>query len=302
MTKKLIPTSLAALALMASCSTGVKDSYQTFAYTEYNLIVDNDDPNQPAQASIGNYEVKYNISRNVMDIKASDIIINNQKYSFETDTMAIHISYFTTLDGKNVDKMSLYKKGNAGGAASDLTANFVYKYLPQTYDLTNPSFQISYSQRLDINYVLNNRYHVQSFWPSCYYTGASIAREGDNSYSTRNTNYIVQIDFEKNLAAAYVYDAEYSVDKPEDYPKVIKMADIPVKFAHDRFYLEAASPKTTVLGKKDGKTDMIESEQFQATDFSMELTSADLTEVSISYNIDGKSVFFRGCCILKGGM
>lgn len=287
--------------LLASCDTGTKDSYQTIFYPEYNLIVDNTDASQPAQVSNGNYEVKFNISKNCVDIKASDIIFNNQKYSFETDTMALRQKFFN-IDGSQTYYLTFSKRGSSvvGSPASDLAGTFVYCYYPTNSDnLLNPDFTLRGVERLDLSYTLSDSYKVQTFWPFAFYQGQSVVSSGYNTYSTKESGYLTQIDFEKKTASLYIYNAEFTGDKDKTLPKVIKLEDIPVVFTHEGFSLEAAAPKTTVLGIKDSRPALVDSVGFAATDFSLALTSADLTDVMISYKLLDHQVNFRGCSIVK---
>lgn len=300
MRKSLIPIALFALSL-ASCDTGVKDSYQTMNYQEYNLITDKNNLDQPAQASVGKYEIKYNISKNVMDVKGSDIIINNQKISFESDTMAIKVTYFKTADDGYVEVWGFSKAGKAGTSVRDLNATFPWTYYSKTTDLTTPDFEVGCFQRFNVSYDLDAGYRVQSFWPSPFFKGNSYASEGTSSHSTKNITYLVQMNFVKNLATAYVYNPEFSVNKPSDYPKVIMIDSIPIKFSHSMFALEASNPKTKIRGKVDNKDVMVESPSFKATDFKMNFLSPDMTDVSISYEIDGKKINFNGSSVLKAG-
>lgn len=295
--------SLAAMAfVLASCDTGTKDSYQTLTYPEYNLIVDNQDPNQPAQASYVNYEVKNNISKNVVDVKASDLVINNQKYSFETDTMALQSKTFNVEGLGNTYNLYFSKPGQAGqgSGVSNMNGTFVYCYMT-TSNLLNPSYNVTVGQRLDLNYTLNDRYKVQTFWPASMYRGYTTSSASGQSHSTRESDYVTQIDFEKNTASVYVYNAKLSADQASTFPKIIRFEGIPVVFTHQGFSLRADAPKTTILGKKDNQAAMVDSVGFEAKDFSLELTSSDLTETVISYTLDGHNVTFRGCSILKPG-
>lgn len=293
--------SLGAVALLlASCDPNTKDSYQTLTYPEYNLIVDTQDMDADAQASYGDYQVKFNISQYCVDVKASDIIINNQKYSFETDTMAVRQKYFT-IDGTTSYYMMFYKNGiaGAGSAASDLTGTFVGCFVPQTNDILNPSFALAAQERLDLRYTLNGRYRVQTFWPAAYYQGRNVAVSGSDTYTSTKTGYLTQIDFEKKTASIYVYNAEFSADKENAMPKVMRFEGIPVVFDHYGFRLESAAPKTQVLGIKDNRTALVDSVGFEAKDFTLELTSDDLTDVMISYKLKGNQINFQGTSILK---
>lgn len=301
MKKTLLSLGAAAL-LLTSCDTSTKDSYQTLTYPEYNLLVDTQDVDALAQASYSDYQVKFNISKYCIDVKSSDIIINNQKYSFETDTMAVRQKYFT-IDGNTSYFLTFSKKGSVGtgSAASDLTGTFVGCFVPQTSDILNPSFTLAAQERLDLSYTLNGRYRVQTFWPAAYYQGRNVAISGSDTYATTKTGYLTQIDFEKKTATIYVYNAEFSADKENAMPKVMRFEGIPVIFDHYGFRLESAAPKTQVLGIKDNRTALVDSVGFEAKDFILELTSADLTDVMISYKLKGNQINFQGTSILKPG-
>ncbi len=301
MKKAILP--LAALSLLiASCNPDTKDSYQTLSFPEYNLIIDDQNPDQLAQASYVNYQIKNNISKEVVDVKATDLVINNQKYSFETDTMKLRTKSIP-LEGGTSYNLYFSKKGPAGVgcAASDINGTFVYYYTPPS-NVLNPVYEsIQLGQRLDLSYILNDRYKVQTFWPVAFYLGQTTSFSDGESHSTKASHYLTQIDFEKNIASVYVYNAELSANQDSKFPKVIRFENIPVKFNHHEFYLEAESPKTTVLGKKDNQVAMVDSVGFEAKNFTMNLISADLTEVQINYTLDGHNVNFHGNSIVKPG-
>lgn len=296
--------SLGAIALMlASCDPSTKDSYQTIPYSEYNLLVDTRDMDTPAQASYGEYSIKFNISKNIVDLKASDIIINNQKRSFETDTMQLRTQTFN-VEGVGMTIDYVFSKAGAvrpGSDARDLKGKLVWCYMPNGNNILSPDYTVTVGQRLDLSYTLSDQYSVQTFWPAALYRGRTVSMDDATSHTCNTSDYLTQIDFSKKTAAVYVYNPQYTPDQPSTFPKVIRFEDIPVVFTHDGFSLESSAPKTTVLGKKDNVTAMVDSVGFAATDFSFMMTSPDLNEVVISYKLDGKSVNFRGCSIIKAG-
>lgn len=303
MIKKVIPFAVG-LLVFASCSTDTKDSYQTISFKEYNLIVDNQDASQPAQASLGVYELKNNISKGVVDIKSNDIIVNNQKLSFETDTMCLFSKTFTVtnIDGAgSAINYTFSKKGSAGvgSIASNLYGTLVWNFIPTSNNLLDPDYTLTIGQRLDLSYTLNDRYSVRTFWPTALFVGSTVATEGSSSFSTKAGHYLADIDFEKKLARVYVYNAQFSTDQDKSYPRVIRFEEIPVIFNHNGFSIQSEAPKTTVLGVKGNTITMVDSVKFKATDFKMDLMSFDLTDANISYKLDGKNISFQGCSILK---
>lgn len=295
--------SLASMALLlASCVPNTKDSYQTYSFPEYNMMVDTHDMDADAQASLSSYALKYNMSKNVIDIKTQDLVLNNQKYSFETDEMEFRSEMFKTENMGDAYNQVFSKSGavSVGSVASNLNGKLVWCYMRDNSNLNDPNYRLAVTQRLDLSYILNDRYKVQTFWPAALYKGTSWATDSDGTtYTDKNTDYLTQIDFEKKKAALYIYNAALSEGQGQDYPKVICIDDLPIIFYHDGIKLESAAPKTTVLGKDDNKVAMIESSDYKVTDFSFAMTSQDLTDVEINFKLDGKSVSFRGCSILK---
>lgn len=302
MNKSIIAAALAVTAL-ASCNTDTKDSYQTQPYPEYNLIVDNQDYSQLAQVSYCDYSAKYNLSRNVMDITATDIVVDNEKYSFETDEMQVG-SEAVKLEGTDgyLYNLVVSKSGQTatGSIASDLNGKFVWYYWPTNADPISPYYNVTLGQRLDMRYTLDNRYSVQTFWPVSFYKGLSNAYADGESYSNKTADYMANIDFKNKKATVYVYNPEFSGNQPTSFPKVICFDEIPVVFTHEGFSLEASAPKTTILGKdSNNKAVMVDSVGFAATDFSLYFLSQDKTDISLSYKLDGKAISFTGSSILK---
>ncbi len=296
---------IAALALLASCATDTKDSYQTVRFAESNLIIDTHNASEMAQVSNCGYDVKQNISKGTVELSTTNLILNNQSISFETDTMALRTQIYSfTIDGKEQQdyKLAFSKNGSASanGSVSNLAGSFIMCYY-RTGDLANPNYETGFFQRMDLRYTYNDHYKVQTFWPTAMYKGITVASEGPDTYTTRGSDYVSVIDFEKKTASVYVYNAEFSADQEKTLPKVILFEEIPVVYSHEGFSLESASPKTKVLGKKDNQTALIDSVGFAATDFSLLLTSSDLADAVISYKLDGKDVKFRGTSTLKTG-
>lgn len=303
MKKILFP--IAALALLASCNPSSKDSYQTVPFAESNLIVDTQDDSELAQVSDAVYSLKQNISQNTVELSTSNLSVNNMTQSFETEAMAINQDVYQFIeDGKEQTgyKWTFKKDGNASanGSVTNLKGSLITCYYTDTA-VDNPNYIIKYFTRMDLSYTLHGRYKVQTFWPTALYKGTTIATDDAESFSSKTADYISVIDFTKKVGSVYIYNAEFSADTEKALPKVIAIEDIPVVFTHDGFSLQSAAPKTRVLGKNDNKTELIESEEYAATDFSLVLTSSDLTDAAISFKLDGKFVKFSGSSTLKLG-
>lgn len=295
---------LAAIALIAvSCSTDTKDSQRTMTYYDYNMIVDRVNPDQKAQATYNSYELTLNFSKAAISLKTSDLIVNNQKMSFETDTMAYRSYYFKTVidDQETTIEQITFSKATAtgvGSAASNLKGSMLGMFVPATTDSLASTFKTALVERLDLSYTLSDRYNVQTFWPNSLYIGQTYSSDNQESLSTRATKYLVNINFPKEKATVFVYNCELSASD-KTTPKVIRIGDIPVRFNHDSYYLEASNPKTTVLTKKNNVPMLIDSIGFQVEDFSLRITSDDMTDANISYKLKGKSVNFSGSCVPK---
>lgn len=288
--------------ILTSCSTNTKDSYSMINFAECNLITDMENPDAPAQVSSSTYKLKVNFSKACIDMSTSDLEIDGKKVSFETDTIAYQPVYLVSDGGAYLEMGYFSKKSNVGRGAE--ITNLDAFFTPGVYNVSNlyvPEFDTTAGgtgMRLVMGYDLDQRYHLQTFWPLSFYMGETHVF-GAESFSTKNTAYRVELNFKKNTARMAIYYPEFSTDN-KDVPQAIVLEDIPITFDHDRYHLESAAPKTRILGKNDkGAAALLESEQYKATDFSFYLTSKDLTEASISYKIDGKSVNFTGCSIVK---
>lgn len=297
----LLPLAIVA-TMLAACSTDTKDSYSTANFGENNLIVNLDDPSAPAQVSTASYVLKLNWTQSCMSMYASDLVINNQKVSFETDTMAYRSAYLVANTGDYLEMGYFSKKSNVGKGA-EVTSLDAF-FTPGIYNITTlslPGFDstsVSTGLRLIMGYDLNNKYHVQTFRSMCFYMGKTDV-SGSETFSTNNTAYRVELNFEKNTSRVAIYFPEFSNDNA-DVPKAIVLEEIPILFSHTGYHLQSDAPLTKVLGKDaDGKFALIDSADYKATDFFFNITSDDLTEAAISYRINGKSVNFSGCSIVK---
>lgn len=302
MKRLLLP--LAVLAMMAvSCDTETKDSYSTINFSECNLITSLVDESQPAQISSSIYTMRLNWTKYCVELSTSDLVMNNQKISFETDTMALKTYYLVSEanSGSYIENGIFSSKANVGKGAE--ITNLDATFTPGNYAVSNiyvPEVQTMSSYqgyRLLMGYDLNGSYHVQTFWPICCYMGQSYV-VGAETFSTQTTSYRVELNTEKNTARVIVYSPQFT-SSDQDVPKAIVMEDIPVKFSSRSYYLEADAPTTRVLGNKDGVAALVDTERFNAANFSMTMASEDLTEVVITYKVDGKNVTFTGCSIVK---
>lgn len=297
MKKLLLPFAVVAL-VATSCSTDVKDSQYSDNYPEYNLIVDLNDPDALASASEGSYKFTYNITRNVVDISTSDLIINNQKSSFQTDTMGIKPKVL----GDKVSCLGFSSSRNVGQGA---TVTNLQGYMPTCFVASNSNilsssykFEYNYYTRLQLEYDLNDNYHVTTFWPQTCFVGSTNVISGDSSYSTNDTGFLLSIDFAKKLAKVYVLGVKLAAEDIENAPKVIVLEDVPVTMTHDSFFLDCASAKTQIPGVKDNTATLVETDEYKVTDLSLRL-SPDLIDANINFKVMDKTVYFRGSSIVK---
>ncbi len=301
MKRFILPLGLLALVL-SSCDTSTGESYSTMTFNEYNLISDLQNTEQPAQMSSAEYSLRLSWTYNSVELSTSDLIVNNQKVSFETDTMAL-VTYYIVSEstGSYFENGAFGKSGNVGIGAtvSDLSATFT----PGSYSVTNiyvPGVETSANllgYRLIMGFDLNDRYHVQTFWPDCYYKGTSYV-SGEGSFSTTETSYRVILNAESGTAKVVIYYPQLS-SADSDMPKAIVLESVPIKFSNKYYYLESEAPATQALGSKDGLTALVDTEEYNITSFSLTMGEEDLTQAIISYRIDGKTVTFDGYSIVK---
>lgn len=301
MKRFFLPLAILAIAL-ASCDTTSKDSYTTMGFGEYNLISDLTDTSKPAQVSSGSYSLKLNWTQNCVDLSTTSLTINNQKISFETDTMALKIVYLVPEGGGSYIEMGAFGNKSNVGKGAEIT-NLDGYFTPAYYNVNGlyvPEVETtigSAGYRMIMGYDLNDQYHVQTFWPMCYYVGKSYV-SGTETFATEGTAYRVELNFEKNQARVVIYYPAFT-SSDKDVPKAIVLDEIPILFGNKYYYLEADAPKTRVLGSKDNVIALVDSEQYQVSKFSLTMADPDLTHAVITYRIDGKLVTFDGSSIVK---
>lgn len=314
MNKKTILTLGVTALCLSSCNIGTNNNSEKITFNGiYNFIVDVHNPEALAQASQSDYAFNEDYAKSTMDITASDIIINNQKYSFETSPMELK----PKTVGKDVSYKGFSGTGNISSGGSTvsnfegymaayyvlssnsgniLDANYKFDYTisaPSTYMGNSYFFPM-------MEYDLNDSYHIKTIMPMSCYVGKSNVSSGNEPFSTDKTGYVVAIDFAKNVATVFGLGLEMTAEEVKDAPKVFKLENIPVKIGHTDYSIDEAAPSTKIPGTtSDDKQDFVTSQDYQVTDFSLRLTSADMTEVAISYKIAGKTVYFTGCSILK---
>lgn len=304
MKRFLLPIGALAM-ILASCDTSMSDSYSTMNFSECNLISDLQNADQPAQISSSVYSLTINWNKYCVNLSTSDLVINNQKVSFETDTMKLSTYYlYSEVNGSNVyvDNNIFGSSENVGlsSTVTDLSALFT----PGVYSVSNlyvpgvDNSSYSYlNYRLIMGYDLNSRYHVQTFWSDSYYLGTSYV-SGNETFSTGSTAYRVILNAENNTAKVVVYYPQLS-SADVDLPKAIVLEDVPIMFSNKYYYLESDAPKTQVLGSENGVTALVDTDTYNVTNFLLTMGDEDLTQAVISYKIDGKFVTFDGCSIVK---
>lgn len=307
MKKILLP--LAALAILAAgCDTGTKDSYSTVNFYEYSLVTDKTNTETPAQVSATGYGVKLNWSKNTAELTTYDLTINNQKHSFETSPMPLNMGYLVQEGGSGmIDYGQFASTSNVAtsGSVTNLSAGFGYvSYYYSGVYIPGIETATSTRMRLMIGYDYDDRYHVQSFWPECFYAGNTSTVSEGISHSATATLWRVNIDFTKNLAKCVIYNLQMKADDTTT-PKAIVVDEIPVHFTNMDYYLQAAAPKTQVL---TSKSELVSAEQYaadnegrdyQASDFALYITSPDLTRASISVKIGGNQINFSGASTIQ---
>lgn len=304
MKKSLMP--LAAMAVVvASCGTHSGENYSKYNFREYNFISDTQDSSSEANISGSVYSVKMNWTQNTAELSTYNLVLDNKNVSFDTDPMPLYIESvkdpfsiyyvqqgtFSSKDNENVGK---------GASITDLTALYtsgVYNVPMNVPGLNTPAIS---DLRLVLDYKINDRYRVRTFWPECFYIGDTFVYGPEGQYTTQSTSYRVQIDLSKKTAKVVVYAPKFSDEaKDEELPNAFVLSDIPVTITHDSYYMQAESPKTEILVTTLGKAELQEPGKYQITDFKFNLTSDDMTSAHITFTVDGKDIIFDGSSIVK---
>lgn len=307
MKKILFP--LAALAFVASsCDMTSKDSTMTSHFYEYSLVSDRSNPDKPAQVSSTVYSVLLNWTQNTAEISTADLSIDNLKQSFESEPMPLNMGYLVQEGTNNYVEYGTFS-GTAnvgkGAVVSNLSAGF--GYVSYVYNgVYVPGFDTANStrMRLMMGYDLNDQYHVQTFWPECFYAGTTTTTTSGNTYTSQSTIFRVQLDFAKSTAKCVIYHPQFS-EGDSSMPGAVVVEEIPIHFSNTDYYLSAETPTTKVLNNNTLVTaaeyNADKSLDLTVTDFALYLTSQDLTRASISLKMGGRIMNFGGSSTIQIG-
>lgn len=303
--KKILMPLVAMAFVVASCGTHSGDNYTNYNYREYNFISDIQDSTSVANISGSVYSVKMNWNQNTAELSTYNLVLDNQNVSFETNPMPLFIESvkdpfsvyyvqqgtFSSKDKENVGK---------GATITDLSALFTTGVYNVPMNVPGFSTPVISEQRLVLDYKINDRYRVRTFWSDCFYIGDTFVYGSEGQYTTQSTFYFVQLDLSKKTAKVVVYAPKFSDEaKDEDMPNAFVLSDIPVIITHDTYYMQVESPKTEILITTAGKNELQEPGKYQITDFKFNLTSEDMASAKISFTVDGKDIVFDGNCIVK---
>lgn len=291
---------MAALALLATSCGDVKDSVSGATFREYNLITKlHPEAGDLAQVSPSSYNLELNWTQNNVILRTSDLSIGDNKVSFDTQAMPFSSYYLVSSDAQASFEIGQFSAaGNVGNGAkvTDVDAFFTPGvYVASGIYIPNVEVQSNPGARLILGYDLNDEYHVQTFWSACCYMGESVVSGG---YTTSRTAYRVDLNFEKNTAKVVIYYPSLSSDDT-DMPNAIVVDNIAIHFDSAGYYLDTQSPTTKVLGIEDGKAALVPADKYNVSNFVLNTKRTDLTEATITYRIDGKTVSFTGASIIK---
>lgn len=304
---------MAALVILATgCNTDTKDSYSTMSFYEYSLVIDRLNPDEKAEVSSTVYNVKLNWTQNGAELSTSDLSISNQKKSFETELMPFMMGTLVqegTTNAMDYGTFSSTSNVGIGATITNLNAGFGYTsyfyngvYVPGFETATTSNMRM----RLVMGYDLNDHYHVQTFWPECFYVGTSNATKDGATFSTQVPIYRVQIDFSNKVPTAkcVIYNPTLT-ENDTNMPRAIVIEGIVVNFTNTDYYLTIDhTPELKVLNDKNVLVDAREysdtiGEPFWLSNFNLYLTSTDLTRASISYELMGHKVNFSGASSIQ---
>lgn len=308
MLKKIILPLAAVAAVATSCDTSTKESYYTVPFQVFNIIVDTHNTSEPAQFSQSVYSLKHIVSNNVLSINQSGMTINGQQVSFETDTMSMRSEVFqlptpdaTPSYGENLI-FGGRTLGSSGASLDYFSGKLNWRYWPGTNDTDNPNFEIGTIQNLDLSYMLNDRYSVQTILPYNYYIGTALETDVNGHVTALETlNLMVEVNFMDKKANAYIYNRAKTTEGKLQNPQLVKIKDIPLTITHNGYLLQASAPKTLVrIMGDDGRSELKENPDYQVGDFDYYPLSADLSEARISWTLAGKKYAFQGSSLVSG--
>ncbi len=288
---------------MTSCDTDVKDSIGTYGYPQLNLVTDLQSGTTSIRKST--YSVYVNHTQGIASISTPEpFSINDVKYNFATDTVAIKDTFLDTPIGKSPVTQINGAKGNVNNDPSlplnnfkcDV-ANFQVPYqLIAIKDVPNVSTNL---QSLMLDYSIGDRFAVKSIFNDVFYTGKTLTTypgEGGalQSYTNEELFYRVILDTEKNKAKVVMYSAKFAQEMPKTLNIVLYNLDVNLSRGSYTITGKDIVPK---VAEGNGLT---ENENFIFNSFTLTFEDSHLTTAVITYKVKGIfSGNFRGSCLVQ---
>lgn len=280
MKNKIFPiASFAVILGMASCSNNDYNFEQSFTVPALNLITDLTTQETILTEGSYDFKLKSNSDGEKGVISTSNILINNNKYSFQTVESDFNMNMYEVFF-KNVKSTN----DNLGDNTFLSTSLF---NVPRAYNV-----QYTYlvpNQELVAQYILDGRYMIKTFQENTFYTGVTNTTYPYGGSVATATNdkiyYLLNIDTEENpyKASLIMFNAKFSDSEREPVKTQINVNDLSIDLSDGKIVVSGKDviPETV----EGGVSTPIPSFIFNEIEFST--TNENLTQCSIKFKVAG---------------
>ncbi len=310
--KKILKLSLAAAILLplASCNDdSSKNSYtRGLPISAYNLVTAVDDASVKPAVGLSGYNVtfKYEDQKNSVQIKSGNVVLpDGGSISFTTKPMAVNVSTVTVDDSnRELIKFTSENPSESGAEVSQLNGMITQSgYYPGSaevkgYDLLFPSSTKHYPI---LDYVLNEKWRVRTFWRDMTFMGSTITTGSNMPGPFTNTKFRYRIYMKTNTNGALTgkadvifYNAKFAANMP--FEMTIVLRDLDLKFSNSGYTLSGTDVIPDMVSDGDQFTPY---PSFVFNNFTFTAVG-DLTQATASYKVAGKyNGQFQGSSIVK---
>lgn len=308
--RKFFKLSLAAAILLplASCNDDSnKNSYTTgVAISAYNLVTAVDDASVKPAVGLSGYNVtlKHEDQKNSVQIKSGNVVLpDGGSISFTTKPMAVNVSTVAVDDeNRALIKFTSENPSESGAEVSQLNGMITQSgYYPGSaevkgYDLLFPSSTKHYSI---LDYVLNEKWRVRTFWRDVTFMGSTITTGSKMPGPYTNNKFRYRIYMKTTNGAltgkadVIFYNAKFAEKAPE---MTIVIRDLDVKFSNSGYTVSGTDIIPDMVS--DGG-ELTPTRPFIFNNFTFTVVG-DLTQATASYEVAGKyNGQFQGSSIVK---
>lgn len=304
---------LAALTglMFTSCDMPTKDSTSSITVMAYNMVMPLNGGEPVVSTTPCFYTFDSNMSKSTMKVTGNPLTIDNNSYSFVTDTAGYRpYNNYPSSETQTVTRVvseGVYISGVQGrftNSHSDVLKNGSFAY-NISYITTNLNWipdhpGVMYKGKsvpvsVIGSYQINDEYLVRTINSDTFYTGITHTSypgmQGNTvSYEDKSMIYRVLLNLKDKTANLLIYDAKFSDNPNEPKKEAISIPDLKVTFKNG-YYTVEGEDITPLVYEAGGLT---KNNSFNIKKFVMQTQGALMVDVVMNYEVEHTMVMGEG--------